>query len=140
MAFPTRYICDVPGESLHVFHRLGVAERDRPLEELSCAAEARGHALTLEIHQPELAEGVGIILSRDLLEPWPCLLEVHGDTFAIAVHHADLPLAQSVTRLGSDLVPRHRLQVVDRHALAPVAHIADALSSEDVALEGEGRG
>ena len=47
-----------------------------------------------------------MILSRGLLDPWPCLLLVHGDTEAPAVHHADLMLAPSVTRLGSGLVRR----------------------------------
>ena len=89
------------------------------------------------MHHPELADGVGLILSRGLLEPWPSLLIVHGDTFALEVHDADLKLARSVTRLGSDLVRRHRPRVVDRHAFAPVVRVADGRSCEDVALEGE---
>ena len=92
------YMCDVLGEALHVLHRhRGVSQLDRPLVVLSCAAVARGHAVTVEIHHPELADGGGMILSRSLLDPWPCLLIVHGDTAAIVVHEADLPLAQSVT-------------------------------------------
>ena len=135
-----RYICDALYEVLHVLHRLGVAQLDRPLPELSCAAPARGHAVTLEVHHPELADGVGIILSRGLLEPCPSLLVVHGDTAAIAVHEAKLMLALSVTRLGTDLVRRHRPWVVDRHAFAPVVHVADGPSCEGVALEGKGSG
>ena len=92
------------------------------------------------MHRPELADGGGIILSRGLLEPWPCLLEVHGDTLAKVVHAAHLMLAQSVTRLGSDLVRRHRPRVVDCHAFAPEVDVADGRSGEDVALEGKGRG
>ena len=135
----TRYICDALGEGQHVLHRLGVAQLDRPLVVLPCAAPARGHALTHAMHHPEQADGLGIILSRGLLEPWPCLLIVHGDTVAsIEVYEADLILAQSVTRLGSDLVRRHRPRVVDRHAFAPVVHVADGLSCEDVALDGRG--
>ena len=135
----TRYICDASGEGLHVLHRHRVAQLDRPLVELSCAAPARGHALTLVIHRPELANGVGKLWSRGLLEPWPCLLEVHGDTAPpLEVYGADLALAQSLTRLGSDLVRRHRPRMVDRHAFAPVVRVADGLSCEDVALEGEG--
>ena len=133
----SRYIYDVLGDDLHVLHRLGAAQLDRPLAELSCAAVARGHALTLEIHHPELADGLGMILSRGLLDPWPCLLIVHGNTLAHVVHVADLMLAHSVTRLGSDLVRSHRQREVDRHALAPGVHVADGLSCEDVALEGE---
>ena len=79
-----------------------------------------------------------MILSRGLLPPCQCLLEVDGDILALVVHHADLILAQSVTRLGSDLVRRHRPRVVDRHAFAPVVDVADGLSGEDVALEGGG--
>ena len=51
-------------------------------------------------------------------------------------HVAELILAQSVTRLGSDLVRRHRPRVVDGHAFAPEVDVADGRSCEDVALEG----
>ena len=121
-------LLDVLVELLHALHRLGVAQLDRPLVELSCAAPARDDAVTCVVHIPELVDGVGMILSRGLLDPWPCLLIVHGDTLAMAVHVADLKLAHSVTRLGSDLVRRHRPRVVDRHAFAPVVDVADGLS------------
>ena len=75
-------------------------------------------------------------MSRGLLDSCPCLLIVHGDTAALAVHAADLKLAQSVTRLGSDLKRRHRPRVVDRHAFAPVVDVTDGTSCPDVALEG----
>ena len=123
-----RYICDDPGEALHVRHGTVVAQLDSPLVELSCAAPARGHALTLEIHHPELADGVGIILSRSLLEPWPCMLPIHSDTAAVAVHERYLPLAQSVTPLRTDLIRRQRPWVVLRHAFAPVVDVGDGLS------------
>ena len=81
-----------------------------------------------------------MILSGGLLEPCQGLLKVHGDTEALAIHGAELMLAQSVTRLGSDLVRRHRPWVVDRHAFAKAVDVADGRSCEDVALEGEERG
>ena len=66
---------NVLGEVLHVLHRLSAcAQLDRPLVELSCAAPARGHALSVHVQPPERADGVGMILSRGLLEPCPCLL------------------------------------------------------------------
>ena len=78
------------------------------------------------------------MLSRGFLAPWPCLLVVHGDTPAVAVHGADLMLGRSPACLASDLARRHRPRVVDRHAFAPDVHVADGLSCEDVALEGVG--
>ena len=77
-----------------------------------------------------------MILSRGLLEPWPCLLVVHSDTVAKVVHVTDLRLAFSVTPFGTDLVRRHRPRVVDRHAFAPEVDGADGLSCKDVALVG----
>ena len=127
-----RYLLDGIGEALHVLHRLGVAQLDRPLEVLSCAAEARGHALSLEVHHSEQTDGDGRILSRGLLEPCPRLLVVH--IVAIVVHHADHILAISVTPLGTDLERRHRSRVIDRHALAPDVDAANEPGRFDVAL------
>ena len=107
------------GEGLHVLHRLGIAQLDRPLPVLACAAPARGHALSVGVHNPKLGDGGGIILSRGLLDPRQPLLVVHIDTVAVVVHEAELVLAESVTPLGTDLVRRHRSRVVDSHALAP---------------------
>ena len=128
------HLLNVLGVDLHVLHRRGAAQLDRPLVELSCAAPARGHARALGIHVPELADGAGVILSRGLLEPWPCLLEVHSHTVALVVHHADLMLALSVTPLRSHLVRRHRPRVIDRHAFAPEEEVGDGRSCSDVAL------
>ena len=129
-----RYILNGLGEALHVLHRHGVAEPDRPLVVLSCAAPARGHALSLEVHHTELADGGGIILRRGLLDPWQRLRIVHIHTVAEVVHDADLVLARSVTPLGTDLVRRHRSRAVDRHALAPVVDAANERGCFDVAL------
>ena len=131
-----RYRLNAPGEDLHVLHRVGTAQLDRPLVMLSCAAPARGHALSVAVHHPERADGGGIILSRGLLEPRQRLLVVHIDTLAIVVHGADLILAHHVTPLATDLVRRHRPRVVDRHALAPEVGGADGQSGFDVALQG----
>ena len=136
----TRYVCDALSEGLHVLHPLGLAQPDRPVEELSCAAPARDHTCAVAIYHSERSDGSGIILSRGLLEPWPCLLKVHGDTVALEVHEAKLMLAHSVTRLGTDLVCRHRPRVVARHALAPVVDGADGRGCLDVALYREVRG
>ena len=128
------HLLNAPGESLHVVHRLGVAQLDRSLVELSCTAPARGHALPVIVHHPELADGVGIILSRGFLVPCPCQLVVHVDTEALVVHAAELMLARSMTRLGTDLVRRHRPRVVDRHAFSGETDIGDGLSCFGVAL------
>ena len=128
------HVLNAPGEVLHVDHRLGVAQLDRPLVELSCAAEARGHALSARVQRPEHAGGFRIILSRGPLEPYPCLLAVHSDAAALAVHEPDLILAQSVTRLATHLVRRHRPRVIDRHALAPVVDASQMRSGLEVAL------
>ena len=103
---------------------------------LSCAAPARGHALSVGVYRPKLADGGGLILRRGLLDPRQRLLGVHIDTLSLAVHGAALPLAQSVTPLATDLVRRHRSPVVDRHALAPEVGGADTQSRFDVALPG----
>ena len=134
VASPARYILNGLGEGLHGLHRLGAAQLDRPLGVLSCAAPARGHALSDIVHHTELADGGGLILRRGLLDPWQRLRVVHIHTDAIAVHVADLPLAASVTPLGTDLVRRHRPRVVDRHALAPVVDAANERGCVDVAL------
>ena len=55
----------------------------------------------------------------------------------MAVQHADLIVAKSVTPLGTDLVRRHRPRVVDRRALAEVVDATDKLSCFDVALSDE---
>ena len=120
-----RYRLNGPGEGLHVLRRLGIAQLDRPLVVLSCAAVTRGHAFSVAVHRPELGDGFGMILSRGLLDPRQRLLVVHVDTQAKEVHYADLVLARSVTPLGTDLGRRHRPRVVDRHALAPVVDEAD---------------
>ena len=129
-----RYLLNAPGEVLHVLHRIGVAQLDRPLPVLSCAAPAWGHTLSGEVHETEPAGGVGIILRRGLLEPCPRLLVVHIDTMAIVVHHADHILAHSVTPLGTDLERRHRLRVVDRHAVPPEVGHANERGCTKVAL------
>ena len=129
-----RYLLNVLGEGLHVRHRVGVTQLDRPLVVLSCAAPARGRALSVEVHRTELADRAGMILSRGLLDPWPRLLVVHIDTLAIVVHHADQILAISVTPLDADLVRRHRSRVVDSHALAPEIDAANELGCFNVAL------
>ena len=64
-----RYRLNVLGDDLLGFHRLRIAQLDRPLVELPCAAPARGHTLSVGVHRPELAEGGGVILSRGLLDP-----------------------------------------------------------------------
>ena len=133
-ASPARYRLNVPGEVLHVLRRIGVAQPDRPLVVLLCAAKARGRAQSVSVHRTELADGLGVILRRGLLDPWQRPRKVHIHTKAIAVHGADLPLAHSVTSLGTDLVRRHRSQVVDRHALAPDADAANEPGRFDVAL------
>ena len=102
---------------------------------LPCVAPARGRAPSVGVHSPELADSVGLILSRGLLDPRQCLLVVHVHTLALAVHGADLPLARNFTPL-TDLVRRHRPRVVDRHALAPEVGGADTQSRFDVALPG----
>ena len=122
------------GEFLHILHRLGVAQLDRPLVVLSCAAKARGHAGSVAVHHTERVDGVRMILSRGLLEPCPPLLVVHIHTEALDVDAADLVLAHIVTPLGTDLVRHHRSPVVDRHALAPVVDIANKPCRFDVAL------
>ena len=129
-----RYRLNVLSEDLHVLHRLGMAQLDRPLVVLSCAAVTRGHAFSVAVHRPELANGAGIILSRGLLDPRQRLLEVHVDTAAKVVHHADLVLEHRATPLGTDLGRRHRPRVVDRHALAPEVDEAEARSRFGVAL------
>ena len=102
-----RYILNAFSENLHVLHRVGAAQLDRPPVVLSCAAKARGHAVSFDAHPAEHVEGVGIILSRGLLEPCQRLRVVHIDTTALAVHAADLVLAHRVTPLSADLVPHH---------------------------------
>ena len=72
-----RYILNGLGEGLHILHRVGAAQLDRPLEVLSCVAIARGHALSGSIHRTELADSVEMILRRGLLDPWPRLRVVH---------------------------------------------------------------
>ena len=129
-----RYLSNVAGKDLHVLHRHGVAQLDRPLVVLSCAAPARGHALSLVVHRTERADGAGMILRRGLLDPWQRLRVVRIHTEAIVVHGAELPLAVSVTPLGSDLVRRHRSRLVDRHTLAPVVDAANEPDCLNVAL------
>ena len=132
--FGSCYLLNGLGEGLHFLRRLGAAQLDRPLVVLSCAAPARGHALSVVVHPTELADGCGIILRRGLLDPWQRLRVVHIHTAALVVHGADLMLAHSVTPLGTDLVRRHRSRVVDRHALAPVVDAANKLGCFNVAL------
>jgi hypothetical protein len=122
------------GEDLHVLHRTGVAQLDRPLPVLACAAKARGHALSVEVYVTKLLKGLGLILRRGLLEPWPRLRVVHIDTVAVVVHHAEHILAHRVTPLGSDLERRHHSRVVDRHAEAPVVPPANVPGCLNVAL------
>ena len=131
---PARYILNGHGEGLHVLYRVEAAQPDRSLEVLPCAAPARGHAVSFEVHPTELADGPIIILRRGLLDPSQRLRVVHIHTEAVVVHAADHPLAQSVTPLGSDFIRRHRSRVVDRHALAPVVDAASELGRFDVAL------
>ena len=100
----------------------------------SRARRKLGDALSGEVHRTELAEGVGIILRRGLLEPWQRLRVVHIHTEAVAVHRADLILAQSVIPLGSDLERRHRSWVVDRRSLARVVDHANVRGCINVAL------
>ena len=128
------YLLNGLGEVLHVLHRVGVAQPDRPLVVLSCAAKARGHAQSVEVHRTELADGAGLVLRRGLLDPWQRLRVVHIHTDAAAVHVADLPLARNVAPFGTDLVRRHRTRVVDRPALAPVVDAANEPGRFDVAL------
>ena len=128
------YLLNVPGEGPHVLHRQGVAQPDRPLVVLSCAAKARGHAQSVSVHRTELADGLGVILRRGLLDPWQRLRVVYIDTFTIVVHETNLPLAQSVTPLGTDLERRHRSRAVDRHTLARVVDHTKVLGCLDVAL------
>jgi hypothetical protein len=134
VASPARYILNGLGESLHILHRLGVAQLDRPLVVLSCATPAQGHALSLLVHHTELVDGAGLILRRGLLDPWQRLRVVHIHTKALVVHDADLPLAVSLTPLGSDHVRRHRSRLVDRHALAPEVDAANDIGCSNVAL------
>ena len=134
VASPARYILNGLGEVLHVRHRLGVAQLDRPLVVLSCAAPARGYALSILVHHTERADGVGMILRRGLLDPCPRLLVVHIHTVALVVHEADLLLARSITPLGTDLIRRHRSRVVDRHTQAPVVDATNELGCHKVAL------
>ena len=129
-----RYPLNGPGEVLYVLHRRGAAQVDRPRAVLSCAAQARGHAISVAVHRTELADGGGLILRRGLLDPWQRLRVVHIHTVAVVVHAADLPLARSVTLLSTDLVRRHRSREVDRHALAPVVDAANERGCFDVAL------
>ena len=91
-----RYRLNVPSEDLHVLHRHGAAQLDRPRVVLSCAAPARGHALSVAVHRPELDDGAGTILSRGLLDPWQrlCVIRIHTEASVVRV--ADLPLALSV--------------------------------------------
>jgi len=131
---PARYRLNGPGEGLHIHHRRGVAQLDRPRVVLSSAAVARGHALSLVVHHTELADGVGLILRRGLLDPWQRLRVVHIHTVAIVVHGADLVLAESVNPLSTDLVRRHRSREVDRHALPPEVDVANEHGCIDVAL------
>ena len=128
------YLLSGLGDVPNAFRRLGAAQLDRPLVVLSCAAPARGHALSVGVHHTELADGVGMILRRGLLDPWHRLRVVHIHTAAIVVHEADHMLAHSVTRLGTNLERRHRSQVVDRHAEAPVADHAKLHGCTNVAL------
>ena len=81
-----------------------------------------------------MADGLEMTLRHGLLDPWQRLRVVHIHTEAIAVHVADLPLAHSVTPLGTDLARRHRSRVVDRHALAPEVDAANELGCPNVAL------
>ena len=76
------YLLNGLGEGLYVLHRLGAAQLDRPRVVLSCAAQARGHTLSVGVHCTERVDGEEVILSRGLLEPCPRLLVVHTDTFA----------------------------------------------------------
>ena len=133
-ASPARYRLNARGEVLHALHRSGVAQLDRPLVVLSCAAKARGHALSAAVHRTELADGLGLTLRRGLLDPWQRLRVVHIHTAALAVHGANLPLAPNFTPLGTDLVRRHRSRVVDRHALAPEVDGANERGRFDMAL------
>ena len=128
------HILDAHGEILHVPHRLGAAQLDRPLVVLLRTAAAQRCAPSVLVHHRELAGRVAPALSRGPLEPRPCLLEVHSDTAAVVVHRADLPLAQSITPLRTDLVRRHRSRVVDRDPFAPVVDGADGPSCFEVAL------
>ena len=115
-----------------------MAQLDRPLVVLSCAAPARGYALSRVVHHTELADGGGLILRRGLLDPWQRLRVVHIHTEAIVEHGADLVLAKSVTILGTDLVRRHRTPVVDRRALAPEEDIAnDQITQETLNRQNE---
>ena len=129
-----RYRLNFPGEALHVPHCLRTAQSDRPLVVVSCAAQARGHALSGVVHPTELTDGGGKILSRGLLDSWQRLRVVHIHTVAFEVHPADLPLAHTITPLGTDLIRRHRSRVVDRHALTPAVNAANEIGRFGVAL------
>ena len=98
------------------------------------AAPARRHTASVTVHRPELTDGPGMSLGRGPLDPWQCLLVVHSDAAALAVHHADLILAQSVTPLATDLIRRHRPRVIPRHALAPEVDASQMRSGLDVTL------
>ena len=135
VASPARYLLNGLGEVLHVLHRRVIAQLYRPLEILSCAAPARGHAISAAVQHTERADGFGKFLRRGLLDPWQRLRVVLIHTAAFAVHVADLVLAPSVTPLGTvDLVRRHRSRVVDRHALAPEVDGANERGRFDMAL------
>ena len=133
VALLARYLLNDLGDLLHALHRPGAAQLDRPLVVLSCAAAARGHASSGDVHFPKHADGIGIILSRGPLEPWQRLLVVHIDTDALVVHAPELILAPSVTRLSTDLVRCHRPRDVDCHALTP-EEVANGRRCSDVAL------
>mmetsp|Transcript_34316 Transcript_34316/g.79329 ORF Transcript_34316/g.79329 Transcript_34316/m.79329 type:complete len:421 (+) Transcript_34316:3-1265(+) len=72
-----RYLLNGLVEVLHVLHRPGVAQLDRPLPVLSCAAPARGHALSVEVHHTECPECVGIFQVQ--LQIWILADEVFDD-------------------------------------------------------------
>ena len=134
MGLLARYQLNGLGEGLHDLRRRRAAQLNRPLVVLSCAPPAQGHTLPREVHKTEPVGGVGLILSRGLLEPCHRLLVVLVHTAAIVVHHAEHTLALSVTPLGTDPVRRHRSWVVDRHTLARVVDHANVHGCMNVAL------
>ena len=71
-----RYLWNDPGEALHVLHRVGVAQLDRPLPVLSCTAHARGHALSLEVHAADLVLAYS---DTPLTDPWTTPAAGHNE-------------------------------------------------------------
>ena len=129
VGFPSKYLAVVVGVAT-----VALVNGEVPVATETVAVAV---ATVASVHRPEHAVGSGVILRRGLLEPIACLLVVHSDTDAtLAVHEANILLAQHLAGFGADRIRRHCLRVVDLHAVAVLVDVAEVRGCFDVALRG----